>query len=86
MGKVGMTLRIMPEDVTVNLDAIKETIPEVIPSDVQLARMETVPIAFGLKALRVVLIMEDASPDELEKILSSIKGVQSVEIEQLGRL
>ena len=86
MGKVGMTMRIMPQDVTVDLEGIKETIQDIIPSDVQLARMETVPIAFGLKALRIVFIMEDASPDELEKILSTIPGVQSVEIEQVGRL
>lgn len=86
MGKVGMTLRIMPENTEVDLSALEQTVKKVIPEGIQLTRMETVPIAFGLKALRMALVMEDASPDELEEVLSSIKGVQSVEIEQLGRL
>jgi len=86
MGKVGMTLRIMPEDATMDMEALKEKVTEVVPRDIQVGRMEIVPIAFGLQALKVALVMEDASPDELEQVLSSIKGVQSVEIEQLGRL
>ena len=86
MGKVGMTLRIMPENTEVDLAALEETVKKVLPLGIQLTRMETVPIAFGLKALRMALVMDDASPDELEGVLSSIQGVQSVEIEQLGRL
>ncbi len=86
MGKVGMTIRIMPEDATMDMEALKEKVTEVVPGDIQVGRMEIVPVAFGLQALKVALVMEDASPDELEQVLSSIKGVQSVEIEQLGRL
>ena len=86
MGKVGMTLRIMPEDATMDMEALKEKVTEVVPRDIQVGRMEIVPIAFGLQALKIALVMEDASPDELEQVLSSIEGVQSVEVEQLGRL
>jgi translation elongation factor aEF-1 beta len=86
MGKVGMTLRIMPEDATMDMEALKEKVTAVVPGDIQVGRMEIVPVAFGLQALKVALVMEDASPDELEQVLSSIQGVQSVEIEQLGRL
>lgn len=86
MGKVGMTLRIMPEDATMDMEALKEKVAEVVPGGIQVGRMEIVPIAFGLQALKVALVMEDASPDELEQVLSAIEGVQSVEIEQLGRL
>ena len=86
MGKVGMTLRIMPEDATMDMEALKGKVTKVVPGDIQVGRMEIVPVAFGLQALRVALVMEDASPDELEQVLSSIEGVQSVEIEQLGRL
>ena len=86
MGKVGMTLRIMPEDATMDMDALREKVTQVVPQGIQVGRMEIVPIAFGLKALKVAVVMEDASPDELEEVLASIDGVQSVEIEQLGRL
>jgi len=86
MGKVGMTLRIMPEDATMDMEALKEKVTKVVPGDIKVGRMEIVPVAFGLQALKVALVMEDASPDELEQVLSSIEGVQSVEIEQLGRL
>lgn len=81
-----MTLRIMPEDATMDMEALKEKVTKVVPGDIKVGRMEIVPVAFGLQALKVALVMEDASPDELEQVLSSIEGVQSVEIEQLGRL
>jgi translation elongation factor aEF-1 beta len=86
MGKVGMTLRIMPEDSSMDMEALKEAVTRVVPEGIVVGRMEIVPVAFGLQALKVAVVMEDASPDQLEEVLSSIDGVQRVEIEQLGRL
>jgi elongation factor 1-beta len=86
MGTVGVTFRIMPTDKDVDLEALKAKIKEVIPPKVTLTGIDTVPIAFGLKALMVDLMMEDTSPDALEAALSSVEGVQRAEVEKVGRL
>ncbi|MDD4652503.1 MAG: hypothetical protein PHQ34_10625 [Methanothrix sp.] len=47
------------------------------------------PIAFGLKALIVVTIMNDKggrSPDEIEDAVRKVPGVESVEVEEVGLL
>jgi translation elongation factor EF-1beta len=47
------------------------------------------PIAFGLKALIVVTIMNDKgghSPDEIESAVAKVPGVESVVVEEVGLL
>ena len=49
--------------------------------------IEQKPIAFGLKALIVVTIMDDKggrSPDEIEEAVRKLPGVESVEVEEVG--
>ncbi len=45
-------------------------------------------IAFGLKALKVAVIMGDKSggTEEIEANLAKIPGVESVEVEEVGLL
>ena len=83
MGKVYMKLRVMPEDVDVDLEAIYEKIKEVAPEKVEIKDYKIQPIAFGLKALLVMAIMPDEGGigDELIEKIQSIEGVESVEVE-----
>jgi len=83
MGKVYMKLRVMPEDVDVNLESIYEKIKEVAPEKVEIKDYKIQPIAFGLKALLVMAIMPDEGGigDELIEKIQSIEGVESVEVE-----
>lgn len=45
------------------------------------------PIAFGLNALNIIFIMDEAlgSPDALEETIRGIEGVQSVEVTDVRR-
>ena len=45
------------------------------------------PIAFGLKALDILFVMDEAkgSTEELEKTVSQIEGVESVEVPDVRR-
>ena len=87
MGKVAVTYRIMPESVDLDLDKLSIEVTTTC-GDVQIARLEKKPIAFGLKFLELILVMEDRDNNsaELELSFADIKGVQSVEITDLNLL
>jgi elongation factor 1-beta len=82
MGEVAMIYRIMPESPEV-MDGIKKELDAVVKSvGAELNRVDEKPIAFGLKALEIAVIMDDKSgkSGELEEKISSIPGVQSMEL------
>ncbi len=82
MGEVAMIYRIMPESPEA-MDSIKKELEERVKSvGAELNRMDEKPIAFGLKALEIAVIMDDKSgkSGELEEKLSTIPGVQSLEL------
>lgn len=77
MGKVATTFKIMPESPDVDLENLKEEIGKSIK--IQDYKIE--PIAFGLKALKIMLITSDSGTEEIENIIKKTKGVGEVEIE-----
>lgn len=88
MGKVAVTYRIMPEGVDVDLSTVKEQVTGMIMEQTQLAKLTEKPVAFGLKFVEVILVMDDAAntSEEHETKFRSIPGVQSVEITDLNLL
>jgi elongation factor 1-beta len=83
MGMVVMKLRVMPEDVNVDLNSVLEKIKELNIGDVEIRDSAVQPIAFGLKALIVMAVMPDAEGigDKLIEEIQKLDGVESVEIE-----
>lgn len=83
MAKVILTLKLMPENPEVNLDVVAGQAESMINNytDTVEIKKELEPLAFGLKALKFMFVMEEGkgSPDELEKQLTEIDGVQSAE-------
>lgn len=75
-----LTLQIMPESVEVNLEEIKAALKK-MPIMGQIKDMKEEPIAFGLKALKVLTILPDEGglTDKIEAAARKIKGVQSAE-------
>ena len=88
MGDVIVLIRVMPEDVGVDVDAIREEIKKRIPECVRLRGLETKDIAFGLKAVNVIIQMKDSAggPDAVQQALEKIPHVQSAEIMDMGLL
>lgn len=84
MGDVVVLFKVMPDDTETDLDALKDDIQDVVDID----GMEEEEVAFGLKAVKVSTIIEDAEggPDEVQDTLRDIDGVRSVEIEDMNRL
>ncbi|MEM2948709.1 MAG: hypothetical protein QXL47_02815 [Candidatus Anstonellales archaeon] len=82
MGEVAVTVKIFLEDVE-KLEEIKKAVEKIV----KVAKSESEDIGFGLKALKIVFVMDDAGGvDEIEQKLSSIPGVSQVQIEDVRRI
>ncbi len=84
MGEVAVTIRLMPESPEVDLDRLEAAIKE----RVKVHSISREPIAFGLEALRVVAVVQDAAggTDPLEQELANLPGVGNVQVINLTRL
>ncbi len=88
MGEVGIIYKVMPDGPEIDLEVLKKNISDVIPQNAKLNKIEEKPVAFGLKALEVQIIINDreGGAEEIEQALNKIENVQSVEVLQLGLL
>ena len=83
MATAGIQFKIMPTGVDIDLEKLKVDVKnsvETFESGVFNDAKEE-PIAFGLKALIITLALsEDEESETVEKALSEIEGVSSVEL------
>ena len=83
MGTAIATLRIMPESPDTDLKKIEEEALKLITafSDDRQKRVDIQPVAFGLKSVSIVFLMDEKKGDTepVEKKIAEIPGVQSVE-------
>lgn len=88
LARVIITLRVMPEDVDVDLDELFEKIKRAMPEGTDVRANEIVPIAFGLKAIRMNVARNESlgGPDDIEAAIMAIDGVAQVEVEMLSRM
>ncbi|MGB3944051.1 MAG: elongation factor 1-beta [Methanothrix sp.] len=88
MGEVAAKLKVMPEGTEVDMEKLKDEIKAVLPEGARLHGFAEEPIAFGLKALMVAVILAEGvtGTDALEAAVASVEGVQSVEVEGVGLL
>jgi len=77
MGDVAISLKIMPESPDTDLEKIKEEISKKI--EIKDSKIE--PIAFGLKALKILIIVSDKESENIENEIKSVNGVSEVEVE-----
>ena len=83
MAHVVIDIKIMPKSPEENLEKIREEAEKMIVEyEGNVIRHEIRPIAFGLSAVIITFGMDEAkgSTDDLEEKMSSIKGVNSVEV------
>ncbi len=89
MAQVIITLKIMPTSVEVDLNKVTEQAKSKINDFAGAGDMkvEEKPIAFGLKAVNIIFVMDESkgSTDKLEDSIAEIEGVQSVEVTDVRR-
>ena len=88
MARVVMTMKIMPDGVEIDLDNLLERIKSVVPEGTDVGAVETKPVAFGLKAIRMNLVRDESmgGTDDLEEAISAVEGVAQVEVEMVSRM
>ncbi len=88
MARVVITLKVMPEDVDVDLDALLEQIKGAVPEGTDVRATEIVPVAFGLRAIRMNVAREESmgGPEDIEEAIRALEGVSQVEVEMLSRM
>lgn len=83
MAQVAISLKVMPKSPKVDLEKLKEEIVHKV--EVRDAKIE--PVAFGLKALKILVIApEKGGTEQIEKTIRSIGGVGGVEVESVTLL
>jgi len=88
MGEVAARIKIMPSGMDVDLNKLKEALTKVVPAGARVHGFSEEPVAFGLKALIVVIKVGDieGGTEKVEEAFSKVKGVESVSVEELGRM
>jgi elongation factor 1-beta len=86
MGKVAVSFRIMPEGVEVDLGKLEAAVRKSLGA--RLKKLEVKPVAFGLKALEVIAVVDDASGEmeKMEAALGALPGVGGLETTEVTLL
>lgn len=88
MGKVAAKLKVMPQSPEIDLDNLQERLEQSLPEGAKINGFERDDVAFGLVALLpTVIVPDDAGGTEaVEESFSSVDDVESVEVENVGRI
>ncbi|MCC6013086.1 MAG: elongation factor 1-beta [Candidatus Verstraetearchaeota archaeon] len=87
--KILAIFKIYPEDDKVDLESLKSKLKEVLPKDVYINKIIEEELAFGIKVLRVFVIMPlffEGGTQPLEDAFSKVKGVSQVDVELVQTL
>lgn len=88
MAQVVVTLKIMPQSPEVDLKVLEEKVKDKVKIfGGEVGKTEEEPIAFGLKALKLIFVMDEniGSTEKLEEDIKTLKSIQSVEVTDVRR-
>ena len=88
MAQIIVTLKIMPENPDVEFSAIEaQARAKITEFGGRVARVEHEPIAFGLKALKMMFTMDEdkGSTEDMENDIATVAGVNSVQVIDVRR-
>jgi len=72
------TLKILPERIEIPIETLKDRIEGSLPENVTIHKFEEEPIAFGLVAVIVHLVIPEGFPGGLESIEKCLNGIEEV--------
>jgi elongation factor 1-beta len=81
-------VRVMPDGVETDLNVIKEKVREIVDGVGEVHSSEVKPIAFGLNALEVNILLNDKEGglEGIQERISKLDGVSEVEVTDLNRI
>ena len=88
MGDVAAKVKVMPDGPEVDLDLLQDELEAVLPQGARIRGFERDDVAFGLVALLpTVIVPDDAGGTEaVEEAFAEVDDVESVSVENVGRL
>ncbi|MCL9812924.1 elongation factor 1-beta [Natranaeroarchaeum aerophilus] len=88
MGKVAAAVKVMPQNPEIDLDELQDRLESSLPEGAKINGVERDDVAFGLVALiPTVIVPDDAGGTEaVEEAFSTVEGVESVDVQNVGRI
>ncbi len=88
MGQVLVTFEIMPDGLEVDLGQVRKEVEAKVKGTGKIEQVEIRPIAFGLQALMINIVVEDEEGmmDKLEQLIGSVPGVQNARVFALNKI
>jgi elongation factor 1-beta len=88
MGQVLVTFEIMPEGLEIDLGKMRADVEDKVRGTGKIEQVEIKPIAFGLQALMMNIVVEDEEGmmDRLEQTIGSVPGVQNARVFALTKI
>jgi elongation factor 1-beta len=88
MGQVLLTFEIMPDGIEIDLGHMRKSVESKLKSYCKIEQVEIRPIAFGLSALMMNMVVEDVEGmmDRVEADITSVPGVQNARVFALNKI
>ena len=88
MGKVAAKIKVMPNSPDIDLDELQERLESALADGAKINGVEREEVAFGLVALYPTVIVPDGSggTEAVEETFSAVDEVESVSVENVGRI
>ncbi|MFW5918342.1 MAG: elongation factor 1-beta [Haloferacaceae archaeon] len=88
MGDVAAKIKVMPESPEVDLDELEDRLEAALPEGAEIRGYQREDVAFGLVALLpTVIVPDDAGGTEgVEEAFRDVEGVESIDVDSVGRL
>lgn len=85
MGDVAVLLKILPTDVELDINVIKEEVVNRVKPLCEVNMVEINEVGFGLKAIKLQVIVPDQEGkiDQVEQAISAVSGVGQVDTEEV---
>ncbi|WP_267163710.1 elongation factor 1-beta [Halovenus salina] len=88
MGDVVAAIKVMPDSPEIDLDDLQDRLEASLPEGAEISDVNTDDVAFGLTALIPTVIVpdEEGGTEAVEEAFSEVEDVESVSVEDVGRL
>lgn len=89
MGEVAAKMKVMPESIDTDLNGLKEKLAAAVPKGSEIyGEIVEEPVAFGLKALIITVVVGDqeGGTEAVEEAFAKVEGAENIQILELGRL
>lgn len=85
---VSAKIRVMPSGVNTDLEEIKSKLNNIVDKFGKLHKTEIKPIAFGLKSIEALILLNDEKGgiEEIESLIQKIDGVGGFEVLEVSRM